>query len=244
MQLPSTSWSCNLSQSTASGYVSLSAEQTLTHSRFTRSTLLPSPLSLQYIVFIDAAEKWFWFQSLCFRCSLSAFQERNLKSPESSFIDLKKEMKKMCFCDVLRSIWTIIEVQKNCSWQLCKNVSGKIQHKHQRPTSLYLGTKTLQKLVHSPKHFNQIVDHTRNVLFYFQNIQGFRYRKPGVAELMSSKQACALNKHCVSPPILRRNPAQLLLQSHQSLHEALWQVVSSSTCRSFPERQSLSARIV
>ncbi len=47
MQLPSTSWSCDLSQSTASGYVSLSAEQTLTHSRFTRSTLLPSPPSLQ-----------------------------------------------------------------------------------------------------------------------------------------------------------------------------------------------------
>ncbi len=49
MQLPSTSWSWDLSQSTMSGYVSLSAEQTLTHSRFTRSTLLPSPPSLQFV---------------------------------------------------------------------------------------------------------------------------------------------------------------------------------------------------
>ncbi len=58
MQLPSTSWSCDLSQSTASGYVSFFG-RTDSHSHITRSTPLPSPPSLHNSCLYDIPPVFF-----------------------------------------------------------------------------------------------------------------------------------------------------------------------------------------
>ncbi len=53
------------------GYVSMLAEQTLTHSRFTRSTLVPTPPSLQYAKLIICQDHEFLACCTCLTTNTS-----------------------------------------------------------------------------------------------------------------------------------------------------------------------------